>query len=40
MGAKTDPIEPEENTIPEYLRMFPNESEIERDTQLKNLLGR
>ena len=40
MGAQTNAEEHEENMIPEYLRIFPNESEIERDIQLKNLLGR
>ncbi len=40
MGARTNAEEQEENMIPEYLRIFPNESEIERDIQLKNLLGR
>ena len=41
MGAHADAEEPEENMmIPECLRIFPRESEIERDIQLKNLLGR
>ena len=40
MGARNESGEPEENMIPEFLRVFPSESEMERDIELKNLLGR
>ena len=41
MGAQSDPeVDTDDDTIPDFLKIFPRESEMERDIQLKNLLGR
>jgi hypothetical protein len=40
MGAQSDPEDTDDDTIPDFLKIFPRESEMERDIQLKNLLGR
>jgi hypothetical protein len=40
MGAHGESAEEEEDFLPEYLKFFPSEAEMERDLQLKILLGR